>query len=55
MADERTIPVRNLQCSSMLNEHQLQRDLLLACIVKVCDAAVTDSPILQRYLDIKHN
>ena len=30
-------------------------DLPPACALKVCDEAVADSPVLQCYLDTKHN
>ena len=34
MADQRTTPVLHLQCNSVQNEYQLQRDLLLARALK---------------------
>ena len=60
MVDQRTAPVCHLQHSSILDECQLQRDLLPAHALKVCDAVVVDSPVLQcsisqHYLDVKHN
>ena len=52
MAVQRTIPVRHLQCSSMLNEHKLQRDLPPARAL-IFITSVMDSSLLERYLDVK--
>ena len=55
LANQRAAAVYNLQCSSVLNERQLQRDLLAACSLKVCDEEVADRPILQCSLQAKNN
>ena len=50
-----TALVRHLQCSSMINEYQLQRDLPPTHALKVCDEAMVDIPLLQCYLHAKNN
>ena len=55
MADQRKAPVCHLQWNDIHSTCQRQRDLLPARALKVCENAVADSPILQRYLHIKHN
>ena len=55
MVDQRKVPIRHLQWNDIHNTHQHQRHLLPARALKVCDAAVAESPVLQCYLHVKHN
>ena len=54
MADQRKAPVRHLQWNDIHSTRQLQRFAACASLFHY-DITVADSPVLQRYLDIKHN
>ena len=55
MADQRKAPVHNLQWNDIQYTCQLQRDLLPTHVLNVCYEAVVHSPVVQRYLHVKHN